>query len=586
LKVGTYVERTHKNHIGSHQQNYRGVFDFARNTNNPFDSNNGYSNALLGNFNSYWESTARVPSLMRFWIVEYFVQDNWKVSRRLTLELGLRFSHEPPTGDSNRALAVFDPNLYQRSKAPVLYQPTRDASGARVARNPVTGALAPAPLIGMYVSGSGDSANGWVVAGENSYPAGLYTTGAVFIAPRFGFAYDPFGDGKTAVRGGFGIFVNKPSGNTTFNTNGQPPVAYRPETSFGNLDTFTQSAGALGPGSAQVTLFGLETLPYVMSYSLSIQRQIGATSLDAAYVGNLSRHQENRYFLNSIPMYARFDPRNEDPTQPGKPLPDNFLRPYAGQGDIRWQNFSSSANYSALQLTASRRYTRNLEFGVAYSFSKALGTAWNDSDNVSSYFPARAYNYGPLPISRTHVFSLNYMYEPPKVGTLLGFRPARWILDDWQISGMTSFSSGAPFTPTFSTTDGADITGSSDSPRIVATCDPRLGAGERTYYRNFKTECFQRPVVRSFGNAAPGLLYLPGINNWDFAISKRIPLGSEKRYLRFRTELFNAWNHTQFSNYSTVARFDATGKQVDANFGAYSAARDPRIMQFSLKVVF
>jgi hypothetical protein len=178
------------------------------------------------------------------------------------------------------------------------------------------------------------------------------------------------------------------------------------------------------------------------------------------------------------------------------------------------------------------------------------------------------------------------MYDLPKAGTLLGPKPARWILDDWQISGMIALSTGAPFTPTFSTTDGQDITGSSDSAKIVVTCDPRLGSGQRTYFRNFNTDCFQRPPLGGFGTSTPGLLSQPGINNWDFAISKRIPLGSEKRYLRFRTELFNAWNHTQFSSYYTAARFDATGKQVDPNFGAYSAARDPRIMQFSLKLVF
>jgi hypothetical protein len=586
IKAGIYVERTHKNHIGSHQQNYRGVFDFGRNVNNPFDTNDGYSNALLGVFNSYWESTARLPSLMRFWIIEYFLQDNWKVNKRLTLELGARFSHQPPTSDENHALAEFDPGLYSAAKAPALYRPTRDAAGNRVALDPLSGALAPAALIGLYVPGSGDPANGWAVAGKNGYPAGLYTNNFIFVAPRLGFAYDPFGNGRTAVRGGFGIFVNKPSGNTSFNQNGQPPVAYRPQADFGALDTFTQSAGALGPGSSQVTLFGNATYPYVMNYSFSIQRQIGNMSLDAAYTGNVSRHQENRYLLNSIPMYARFDPKNADPTQPGKPLADNFLRPYAGQGDIQWQNFSASANYNAFQLSLTRRYTKRLEFGLAYSFSKVLGTASDDGNTVSSYFPARTYNYGPLSINRTHVVSFNYMYDLPRISTLVGVKPVGWILDDWQISGMAAFQSGAPFTPAFSTTDGADITGSSDGPRIVATCDPRVSSGDRTYYRNFKTECFQRPATRSFGAAAPGLLYGPGINNWDFSASKRIPLGSEQRYIRFRAEMFNMWNHTQFATYYTAARFDATGKQVDPNFGAYASARDPRIMQFSLKVVF
>src|SRR5262249_39843642 len=100
------------------------------------------------------------------------------------------------------------------------------------------------------------------------------------------------------------------------------------------------------------------------------------------------------------------------------------------------------------------------------------------------------------------------------------------------------------------------------------------------------TSVFQRTPLRGFGNAGVGLFYGPGVNNWDIAISKRIPLRSESRYIQFRTETFNTWNHTQFSGLFTAARFDAKGAQVDPNFGAYSAARDPRRIQLSLKVVF
>lgn len=586
FKFGAYVERTHKNHIGSHNSNYRGSFDFGRNTNNPFDANHGYANALLGNFNTYSESTQRIPSLMRFWIVEYYVQDNWKVSKRLTLDIGVRFSHQPTTSDSNDALGLFDPALYQAANAPAMYTPGRNASGTRVAVNPLTGEFAPTAMIGMYVPGSGDPANGWVVAGTKGYPAGLIDFAPVFVAPRFGFGYDLFGDGKTALRGGFGMFVNKPSGNTTFNTNGQPPIAYRPQVYYGNVDTLDQSAGLLAPSASQITLFGDESAPYVMKYNLSVQRRIGTLKLDIGYVGNLTRHQANRVQVNPMPMFARFDPANEDPTQPGRPLPDNFLRPYFGHGDIRQTTFSGSTNYNALQVSVNRRYTNNFEFGVAYTFGKALGTSSNDDTTISAYFPARNWNYGPLSLSRTHSLAINYIYDLPNVGSRMGVRPAKWVFDNWQLSGMTNFRSGAPFTPGFTTTDGSDIAGSSESARIVAVCDAKLSPGERSYGRNFKTECFQRPAKYTFGNAGPGLLWGPGISNWDMSVSKRIPLWGESRYIRFRAEMFNVWNHTQFSSFDTDALFDSSGRQTDANFGAFASARAPRTMQFSLKVVF
>jgi len=162
------------------------------------------------------------------------------------------------------------------------------------------------------------------------------------------------------------------------------------------------------------------------------------------------------------------------------------------------------------------------------------------------------------------------------------------VLDSWQLSGITTFQSGAPFTPTFTTTDGQDITGSASGvvPRITVTGDPKLSKGDKSFARAFNTDVFQRTPLRGFGNAGNGLLRGPGINNWDVGVTKRFPLWSEERYLQFRAEMFNAFNHTQFSDLFTVARFEPTGKQGDPNFGAYSASRPPRIMQFSLRFTF
>ncbi|MGH8244912.1 MAG: hypothetical protein ACREUU_00610, partial [Gammaproteobacteria bacterium] len=174
----------------------------------------------------------------------------------------------------------------------------------------------------------------------------------------------------------------------------------------------------------------------------------------------------------------------------------------------------------------------------------------------------------------------------PKVGTMFGPRPARWVFDNWQIAGITSFVSGTPFTPTFSTVDGADITGSSEGPRIAVGGDPNLPKSERNFFRNFRTEAFQRPARGEFGNAGVGILRGPGTNNWDITLSKRFPLFAEGRYIQFRTELFNAWNQTQFAGLFTAARFDAQGRQTDSNFGAFRSARPARIIQLSVKIVF
>jgi hypothetical protein len=302
---------------------------------------------------------------------------------------------------------------------------------------------------------------------------------------------------------------------------------------------------------------------------------------EASYVGSQVRHSLMTREINAIPMYSRFDPRNEDPTSAGKPLPDNFLRPYNGYGTITPYEMTGTSNYNALQTSLNRRFTKGLQMGVAYTFSRDLGAT-----GISPYFSTRQRNYGPLGQDRTHVFVANYMYDLPKIGTKTGFGPARWVLDNWQVSGITSFVSGAPFTPGFSTTDGQDITGSTDGARITLIGNPNLDKGQRNFYQNFNTDAFARTPLRSFGNAGVNILRGPGVNNWDLAVAKRFPLWSEQRFIQFRTEFFNSWNHTQFSGLDTSARFDTTGKQVNPTFGSFTAARAPRIIQFSARIMF
>jgi hypothetical protein len=583
LKTGIYFERSRSVLPG--RGSYRGTFNFSRDTNNPFDSGHSYSNVILGNFNSYSEHTKRFVTRQQFVQIEWYVQDNWKVTPRLTLDFGLRFSRMPPMRELDLQAAGFDPTLFDPAQVPVLYVPARDASNRRVAQDPRTGAFAPAPLIGQYVPGTGNAANGLVVGNVGGYPPGLYERPWVNLAPRFGFAFDLFGDGKTALRAGWGWFFDTGQNNPFSATVGNPPVYAQPTLYQGNLDTYAASGGVVGPQNL-TTLYGKHQTPNTMNFSFGVQKQLKDMVIDASYVGSLSRNLFIRRAINPIPMFGRFDPRNADPTQPGRPLPDNFFRPYRGHGDVVAYEHVATANYHSFQLGINRRWARGLQYGVAYTRSKTLGLANGDTDLITPYFDPRHRNYGPLSYDRPHVLVFHYIYDLPGLGQKLNSRPLGWIVDKWQISGITTFSSGAPFTPGFSTVDGQDITGSAEGARINVVGDPNLPKSERNYFRNFRTEAFQRPGLRDFGNAGVGILRGPGTNNWDINIRKQIPLFSEARFIQFRTELFNAWNHTQFSGLFTTARFDAQGRQVDANFGAFSAARPARIIQLSLKVVF
>jgi hypothetical protein len=288
--------------------------------------------------------------------------------------------------------------------------------------------------------------------------------------------------------------------------------------------------------------------------------------------------------MNSVPYGTDFKPSSADPSNPRVPLSAPFLRPVVGYNSIGMREWASSSNYHSLQVTANRRFARGVQFGGAWTWSKALD--FNDTDFVaiSTLLPVRMRQYGLAAFDRTHVLKANWLWDVPK-GPWRA--PAlRTALNGWQMSGIASFVSGAPATVSFASSGGLDITGSpTDTPRIDVVGNPVLPKSERSFSSNFRTDVFRMPAVGTAGNAAKTLVRGPGINNWDVAMFKTFPVW-EKVRLQFRWELYNAWNHTQFSAFDNAARFDNQGVQTNTRLSEYTAARNPRQMQFSLRLFF
>src|ERR1051325_1519259 len=187
-KAGIYYERV-RYFSGGRGTNW-GQFDFSSDVNNPLDTRYAYSNALLGIFRSYQESNTRVETNGRGNTVDWFAQDTWKATRRLTLDYGIRFSWYTPYTDTKDQASSFVPNTYNPAQAPRFYYPTLNAAGQRVGDDPATGTTVPATLIGAFVPGTGNPANGMVLEGTSGFPRGLMNHQGVLFAPRVGFAYD------------------------------------------------------------------------------------------------------------------------------------------------------------------------------------------------------------------------------------------------------------------------------------------------------------------------------------------------------------------------------------------------------------
>jgi hypothetical protein len=435
-------------------------------------------------------------------------------------------------------------------------------------------------------------------------------SGAAFrVSPRFGFTYDVSGEYETILRGGFGIFYDRPQGNMVFNQIANAPGMLQPQLRWGLLQDLGDASGDPDPTlTMSPTAYDFKP-PEVYAWNLGLQHKLWrGVILDLAYVGSKSEDLLSQEQINAVPYGAKFLPENQDPTRPpsatpgATALPDDLLRPYQGYGNINLWGYRGFSNFHSLQATIQRRFDNGLMFSAFYVWSKAMGI--NDGDfrairPGASDEETRQANYSYLGYDRPHNFVVNFIYQTPKVADgLLGA-----LANDWQISGVYRWLSGVPYAINFSIPDigAANLTGSdgNQNARVVVTCDPGSGSSGDPY-RQIDTSCFAPPQPGSDGNeSARYFLHGPAVNNLDLSVSKTFALKGRVR-LEVRLDAFNALNHTQYTGVNNTVSFaslsdptvtnlpfDDDGNLVRYNgFGSIAGVAPPRRLQLVTRLTF
>ena len=581
LKFGAMYARNRKDQ-NSRPNSPNGAINFSANG-NPNSTGDPFADALMGNFQSFSQQSADPIGHFRFNDLEGYVSDSWKVTHKLSLEMGVRYVHIGPTYTQGNNMVNFDPSLYSASAAPTSIGANNVPVGGLLDQGFVIDGLVrpgsvPSEQLGRVPNGT----SAFVLAVPATAERGFYKPENLF-APRFGFAFSPFNDNKTVLRGGFGIFYDKPEGNVIF---GQPGVVpFLQAATFQNGNLSNPAGGAAGTP----TIFGLSAVDpnFVVArtaqYSLSVQRELPrGLLLEAAYVGNQGRHEVRQPNIN-VPTFA------QAAANAGKTT--NQMRPFLGFTDITQFRSDSNSNYNALQLSATKR-KGNLTTTFSYTYSKAMGQTSGINDNPEPECPFtcqlqngqivswRSFYYGPLSFDRRNIFVATYTYRLPFFHSQTGFLGE--TLGGWEFSGITRAQSGQPLTVFGTQTigpSGSGVTSFQRRANLVPGVPLYSGftcpAGKECW---FNPAAFAQEPNSGAGNAGVGSVLGPAYYNWDMSLRKNFRLPRESTSLMLQVDAFNVFNRTNWANPGTTV----TG----GGFGQIGNSNPPRNLQLAARFSF
>ncbi|MBI4876681.1 MAG: TonB-dependent receptor [Acidobacteria bacterium] len=526
IKLGGTLSKDSKRQNSSNINN-NGTYSF-----NASATGDALADLLVGRAYSYTETSDHRSGAAVFTDAGLYLQDQYRVIDRLTVTYGLRWEYFQPERDLAGLISYFDPNKFDFAKA------------------------AKMTSAGEVVLGTENFGNGIAVAGKDS-PFGysvISNTKRTF-APRVGFSYGLTKDGQTVLRGGYGIFHDRWPQYVSGSRNNYP---FNQSISIYNTLFSNPAQGTRRIFPSGVTNMNSPwEVPYMQKWSLDVQRQLPKeVLLVVGYVGSRGVHLIRTRDINQpVPSTA---------IASGQVSP-NAVRPYPGFAGITTYETTADSNYHSLQASGVRRFSGGVSIQASYTWSKSIDTS---TSPYNIYFPWSLLR-GLSGFDRRHMLVTSYVWEMP-----FGRKAGGWqrkVLGGWQISGISSFQSGNPLTMGI-TGDRAGTGAGGQRPNVVA---PLTRPKQLSQW--FSTNSFAVPALGQFGNAGRGLVAGPGINNWDLSFSKRTAL-REGLSLQFRAEFFNLFNHAQFSGVGTTVG--------SATFGQVTSARDPRIGQLGLRLLF
>ena len=553
-----------------------------------------FANFLAGTATGGYTQTsiARTPDLHAN-TIEAYLQDNWKTTRRLTLNLGVRYSYFAQPTDSNGLLNNFLPSQYNPANAPTIDSTGSICTVAPCANLYGLNALTPNPNF--------DPLNGLVyvnpaIGHASPYGSQVGQADKKNFGPRVGLVYDVFGDAKTAFRMGYGISYDAALfGDYETNAFNNPPLTQASYT-FTSLDNPAGGNGVASAITALPTIYSESEKfhsPYSQQYSMGIQQQLSSSlTMDVGYVGSHDTHLLGYIDINSLPVGAAraaglVPAAGITSATQTKVL--NELRQYRGYGGMTADQTIFSSNYNSLQVAVKKRFKGKSLIDGNYTWQRYLTNSPADRSGAPQDRFNIAQEYGRSVLDRTDYASIDFVYELPFYKEQKGL--VGRAVGGWEVSGIVALDSGLPITVsasaggtingvTFADTGGLGIIGSSPAGfRPDQLFDPRKGAA-RTRLQWFNTAAFAAPSIAAGlpGNAKRGTIIGPGFNREDLGLFRNFRI-FESLVFQLRGEAFNVLNHTNFGPPAVTSTTPTT-------FGMITTAREARILQVAGKLTF